>query len=70
MMKSPLAQYAIFAVLLLFTHAADVSAQRWKIGKTLPAAEAHQAAAADQDFLYAITNQQVAKYDRTSNRLI
>lgn len=70
MMKSTLAQYAIFAVLLLFTHAADVSAQRWKIGKILPSAEAHQAAAADQDFLYAITNQQVAKYDRTSNRLI
>jgi len=58
------------AVSFLFTSPAPVAAQEWKTAKTLDAAEAHQAAAADQDFLYAITNKQVAKYDRDSNKLI
>jgi hypothetical protein len=38
----------------------------WTTIQTLPAAEAHQAAAADEQFLYAISSTQVAKYDRRS----
>lgn len=38
----------------------------WKQTGTLSATEAHQAAAADDKFVYAITNTLVAKYDRQS----
>ena len=38
----------------------------WKETGTLSAPEAHQAAAADDKFVYAITNTLVAKYDRQS----
>lgn len=39
---------------------------RWVTTHSLPAAEAHQAAAADEHFFYAISSTQVAKYDRHS----
>ncbi len=38
----------------------------WELTRTLPAAEAGQAAAADERYVYAITNTKVAKYDRRS----
>ncbi len=40
----------------------------WKLVRSLPAPEAHQAAAADGEFVYAITSQAVAKYDRESGK--
>jgi hypothetical protein len=40
----------------------------WKLTGTLSAVEAHQAAAADDKFVYAITNTLVAKYDRETGK--
>lgn len=42
----------------------------WKATRTLAAPEANQAAAADGRFVYAITNDRVAKYDRESGKLL
>lgn len=44
----------------------DRSVPIWKTCGTLKATEAFQAAAADDTFAYAITNDKVAKYDRNS----
>jgi hypothetical protein len=52
------------AVLYLLLVAADPAA--WSVVREIPAPEAHQAAAADERFFYAITNKAVAKYDRQS----
>jgi hypothetical protein len=52
----------VTALLYLLILAADPS--RWTTVREFPAPEAHQAAAADDRFLYAITNRTVAKYDR------
>lgn len=49
---------------------ADDLTRVWKQTVTRPAAEAHQAAAADDKFLYAITNTAVAKYDRQSGERV
>ena len=38
----------------------------WVATRSVPAAEAVQAAAADDKFFYAVTNKQIAKYDRES----
>ena len=38
--------------------------------RSFPAAEGHQAAAADDKFVYAITNSVVAKYDRMTGERI
>lgn len=38
----------------------------WKSTRTLPAPEAHQAAAADGRFVFAIASKSIAKYDRTT----
>lgn len=42
----------------------------WRLDRVIPAPEAHQAAAADEKFVYAITNRLVAKYDRDSGKRI
>lgn len=42
----------------------------WTVTRTLPAAEAHQAAAADDQFVYAISSTQVAKYERVSGEKV
>jgi hypothetical protein len=42
----------------------------WKKDRILPAPEAIQAAAADQQFVYAITNDRVAKYDRNTGKRV
>jgi len=51
----------VLPFILLFV-AADPAA--WSLVREIPAPEAHQAAAADGRFLYAIANKVVAKYDR------
>lgn len=42
----------------------------WSTTATLAASEAHQAAAADENFVYAITNKSVAQYDRRTGQRI
>lgn len=42
----------------------------WKQTATLPAPEANQAAAADDEYIYAITNKRIAKYERTTGRRV
>jgi dienelactone hydrolase len=40
----------------------------WVKSAELPAAEAHQAAAADEQYVYAVTNTKVARYDRATGK--
>ena len=54
---------------LLLAQGVLVGAQ-WKAERKIPAAEAHQAAASDKDFVYAITSRGVAKYDRKSGKRV
>lgn len=42
----------------------------WVASSYLAAPEANQAAAADQNFVYAITNHQIAKYDRATGQRV
>lgn len=42
----------------------------WKLSRTMPAPEAHQAAAADESFVYAISSTSIAKYDRRTGARI
>lgn len=57
---------------LLLTCQADppTKPQAWVATGTLDAEEAHQAAAADEKFVYAITNTKVAKYDRLTKKRV
>jgi len=55
-------------LLYLLLFAADPVA--WANVREIPAPEAHQAAAADERFFYAIANKVVAKYDRKSGERI
>ncbi|HTN76032.1 MAG TPA: sialate O-acetylesterase [Pirellulaceae bacterium] len=50
--------------------AANDASPAWRAIRTVAAPEAHQAAAADANFFYAITNSAVAKYDRLSGEKI
>lgn len=60
-----------FAYFLLGTLVSlDVSPTGWKSAREWPAPEAKQAAAADESFLYAITNTLVAKYDRKTGKRV
>ncbi len=45
-------------------------ADGWQTVRELAAPEAHQAAAADERFVYAIASRQVAKYDRETGKRI
>jgi hypothetical protein len=47
---------------------ADERAMPWRAVRVIPAPEAHQAAAADEHFLFAITNDRIAKYDRATRK--
>lgn len=40
----------------------------WRETRRLPAADAHQAAAADREFYYAVTNDKVVKYNRADGK--
>ncbi len=53
----------LYAILVL-------AAAEWRTVRELPAPEAHQAAAADREFFYAITNRQVAKYARETGERV
>jgi hypothetical protein len=54
-----------------FAHlVADEPAPSWQLIRSLPAAEAHQAAAAEERFVYAIASEKVAKYDRKSGERV
>lgn len=50
--------------------AADEPARVWKESQRWPAAEAHQAAAADARFLYAISSTEIVRYDRATGQRI
>lgn len=70
-----LRQMLLSASLALILIAAAASGEptdqpRWTTTGKLAAAEAHQAAAADEQFIYAITNKQVAKYDRETKKRV
>ena len=45
---------------------ADEGPQHWSATRIIPAPEAHQAAAADDQFAYAIASSTIAKYDRST----
>ncbi len=49
---------------------ADEPTTSWQQTRSFPAAEAHQAAAADDKFIYAIASEKIAKYDRKSGERI
>lgn len=59
-----------FVLLALLLVGAQLSGQEWEKSRQFSAREARQAAAADHDFVYAINNKQVAKYDRESDERI
>ncbi len=65
---------SLFAV-VFFLGAAVSSGEQppsesWKAARSFDAIEAHQAAAADDSFVYAVTNSLVAKYDRKTGERI
>ncbi len=51
-------------ILLLLSNHSAAEDPRWPLVHTIPAAEAHQAAAATQQHFYAISSTVVARYDR------
>ena len=55
-------------VVLLIMCRSHLFANDWKVTRLLPAPEAHQAAAAAGDAIYAITNRRIAKYDRATGK--
>ena len=61
----------LWLAFLLIAQGVLVGAEEaWKVARKLPAPEAHQAASADQHFVYAITSGGVAKYDRKSGKRV
>ena len=63
----------LWLTLLLFFQKAliGVGAEtQWQMQRKLAAPEAHQAASADQNFVYAITNGVIAKYDRKNGKRV
>lgn len=70
-MRTP-CRFAVLLSLVLapFAPATETAVKRWKQTGQLAAAEATQAAAADEDFVYAVTNHVVAKYERATGKLL
>src|SRR5262245_29745038 len=60
--------FAALAVVTLAPLARGAEPAGWSEVRVLDAPEAFQAAAAHDDWIFAITNTQVAKYDRTSGK--
>ncbi len=59
----------VLALSCVSTHAEPPPVQAtWVATRTIPAEEAHQAAAADEKYLYAIANTKISKYDRESGQ--
>lgn len=56
-------------ILATLAHAVELPIG-WNETKRIPAAEAHQAAAADREFYYAVTNDKIAKYSRETGKLV
>ena len=56
--------------LFLLIGCSTLVAADWRATRQLPASEAHQAAAAEGKFVYAITSRAVAKYDRASGKRV
>ena len=54
---------------LICAFAADATPE-WKATRVIPAPEAHQAAAAEGAFVYAIASRQVAKYNRQTGKRV
>ena len=54
--------------LFILTGCSTLVAADWRATRQLPAPEAHQAAAAEGKFVYAITSRTVAKYDRATGK--
>jgi endonuclease/exonuclease/phosphatase family metal-dependent hydrolase len=67
-MKSPRNKMRLGCCLLMFVQI--MLGAEWTSVSQWPAPEAHQAAAADQRFFYAITSRAVAKYDRASGKRV
>jgi len=72
LMHSVISRYQIIALWLKSPPLPPppLSLHLWTATKTLSAPEAHQAAAANEKFVYAIANTKVAKYDRQTEKLI
>lgn len=60
----------LISIPLIRQASADPPQTEWRLAGVLLAAEANQAAAADERYVYAITNALVAKYDRQSGERI
>ena len=62
--------HRILAVIVVgvATRAAFAELPAWKLTRSFPAPEAHQAAASDGEFVFAITSRAVAKYDRKTGK--
>ena len=60
--------FCLLAVAMTTIAGGDEPAAGWKQTRVLAAPEAHQAAAADQRFAYAISSTQVARYDRQTGK--
>lgn len=57
-----------FTWLMILVGCGSLNAADWNATRQLPAPEAHQAAAAEGKFVYAITSRAVAKYDRATGK--
>ena len=68
-MKSPRNNMRLTWLFLLIGCSTLVAAD-WRATRQLPASEAHQAAAAEGKFVYAITSRAVAKYDRATGKRV
>ncbi len=65
----PLQSVLVLVLFCVSAHAEPPPSQpTWVATRTIPAEEAHQAAAADEKFLYAISSTKIAKYDRESGQ--
>lgn len=69
-MKSRLGRFGCFVMFVISQPWFAMAADQWKKVSEFPATEAIQAAAADARFAYAISSQNVAKYDRSTGKRI
>lgn len=72
-MRSIITLLLIPLSLASITNAAEPAAPEktplgWRETERIPAAEAHQAAAADREFYYAVTNDRIVKYNRADGK--
>jgi hypothetical protein len=70
MTRHRLLPFSVLLVLASVVPARAAEPDGWKQTAVLPAREAHQAAAADERFVYAINNTTVARYDRETGKRV